>query len=703
VEQWGIYPHNELLKIIEQHQCRGSDVLTIESLKAIQPPKAISQQTGGGVSGASTAKRATKTPRYACAAPAALDSLPPDAFIDFADEDHESPFDHDDHVDFNIAATAGPLTAACYAETGRITDAQALVAAAATLAAASDKYIQQAYRRKRRSKRTQALAPITPATSSSPAATAADTKDEVSSDDDEARIAAASQEITQITPTAQRTNSEASTVTPPVQTVSGSTTTTASTVSATPAASADAAAATLTAEEKLLIAMEKRGCTAPATTQARRDLIREVHQRGHFGLKHIYAELFSRKIWWPAMREQIMEELQQCEPCIRYTVTRDGYHPARSPHAMMPGDAWYYDVMQLPAADGGFEYVLVGIDVCSSYTLLDILPAITADEIARRWQEHWATFGYPRQVGTDGASHFNNALTLALTSIHGIEHHFTTAYHPQSNGLVENAVKTAKHVIAKCMGACIEQWPLYLKQLQFYMNTKEKEKTGSTPFALMFGRSPNQFRDYQHDEELRWDSKEWQDHMEKVVSIIWPAVDLRSRQYKEEYIDQLNKQRTPLLQQALLPGTPVVIKDPQYLNVNAASKPATTPTYLPHIFTIVSREASGAYRLRQETGEMYPRSVPIEQLKVLRSRRKRIEPNDVYIIDKIVDRMGTTPATYKYRVRWRGFDEGQDTWEAESQFTDKKFVADFNRQLAETAKRAAEAATQPHTATTQKQ
>ena len=50
--------------------------------------------------------------------------------------------------------------------------------------------------------------------------------------------------------------------------------------------------------------------------------------------------------------------------------------------------------------------------------------------------------------------------------------------------------------------------------------------------------------------------------------------------------------------------------------------------------------------------------------------RRRREPAPVYEIDELVERRQLVPGgTIQYRVRWRGFDEHDDTWETEEQLT----------------------------------
>ena len=64
----------------------------------------------------------------------------------------------------------------------------------------------------------------------------------------------------------------------------------------------------------------------------------------------------------------------------------------------------------------------------------------------------------------------------------------TTAYHPQTDGLVENINRTLVAMIAKHAKTFGRNWDTYLSQLLFAYRTKPHESTGESPFFLLYGR-----------------------------------------------------------------------------------------------------------------------------------------------------------------------------------------------------------------------
>ena len=70
----------------------------------------------------------------------------------------------------------------------------------------------------------------------------------------------------------------------------------------------------------------------------------------------------------------------------------------------------------------------------------------------------------------------------------GIKKVNTTAYHPQTDGLVENFNKTLRAMTAKHAKKFGSQWDVYLHHLLFAYRTKPHESTGESPFYLLYGR-----------------------------------------------------------------------------------------------------------------------------------------------------------------------------------------------------------------------
>ena len=108
---------------------------------------------------------------------------------------------------------------------------------------------------------------------------------------------------------------------------------------------------------------EKRGCTIP-DEKRRNDLIKTVHDRGHFGVTAIFRDLtIKQKLWWPGMLNHISFIIKQCRPCQEYTIVKTGYHPSQSVKANKPGDHWMIDLIEMTESTDHMKYILTVVDV----------------------------------------------------------------------------------------------------------------------------------------------------------------------------------------------------------------------------------------------------------------------------------------------------------------------------------------------------
>ena len=95
--------------------------------------------------------------------------------------------------------------------------------------------------------------------------------------------------------------------------------------------------------------------------------------------------------------------------------------------------------------------------------------------------------GIPAVITTDQGSEFKNKLIDELTKTFNIDHHLTTACHPQANGLDERFNQTLTNTIVKYVESNQKNWDSHLVEVVFVYNTAVQESTKYTPFPAMFG------------------------------------------------------------------------------------------------------------------------------------------------------------------------------------------------------------------------
>ncbi|UYV73923.1 K02A2.6-like, partial [Cordylochernes scorpioides] len=82
-----------------------------------------------------------------------------------------------------------------------------------------------------------------------------------------------------------------------------------------------------------------------------------------------------------------------------------------------------------------------------------------------------------------------------INALCGIVHRFTTAYHPQTNGLTERFNKTLGDMLSMYTGVEQKDWDQVLPYVTFAYNTAKQEATGYTPFFLVHARKAETYID----------------------------------------------------------------------------------------------------------------------------------------------------------------------------------------------------------------
>jgi hypothetical protein len=437
------------------------------------------------------------------------------------------------------------------------------------------------------------------------------------------------------------------------------------------------------------------GMTIPTSEAEQKELIEKEHALGHFGITAISRSLVAKNIWWPRMKEMITEVVQNCHDCLSFTVTKTGYNPSGFIHANGPWEHVQIDTsVHLPTSTEGYTTLLVVIDVFTGFVLLRACYSSTAEEIAKELWSIFCTFGFPKILQSDNGHEFVNDLMRVLIKLSGIEHRFITPYNPRADGKVERAVGTSVLIIKKMVHGSITSWPLYVPFAQYALNIKIGSLTSSASFALMFGRAPNDWKDYTKDPPVTipYDYEEklskWKEHQDKMVSVLLPAINKRILSSKNQMVARLNKTRKALMPKSIPAGTQVYLIDPVKAN-------KWQPKYLGP-YTVVRRAHHGGYVLRDSTGDILDRHVTIDQLKVPSSKTRSSssfhdddhdESEVEYAVEVIRDHRGDNPGNYEFLVKWVGYPDTDNTWEPISNFRDKEVITKYFKSLATVAAR----------------
>ncbi len=134
--------------------------------------------------------------------------------------------------------------------------------------------------------------------------------------------------------------------------------------------------------------------------------------------------------------------------------------------------------------------------------------------------QFFARFGVARSLHTDQGRNFESRLFKEVCGLLGIEKTRTTAYRPQSDGLVKRANRTIECMLSLFTSRNQEDWDTWLPILLMAYRSIVQNSTGYTPNMLMLvkevdlpidliiGRPPNDERSYTEYVEALWESME---------------------------------------------------------------------------------------------------------------------------------------------------------------------------------------------------
>jgi transposase InsO family protein len=119
------------------------------------------------------------------------------------------------------------------------------------------------------------------------------------------------------------------------------------------------------------------------------------------------------------------------------------------------------------------------------------LRSISAFTVSRAFCDQWVfVYGAPRHVFTDNGTQLIAKFFLAVCRELGIGKVFTTAYHPQTNGLVERFNRTIVNSLRGSVSQYQNNWYEITSAIYFGYNCRIHSSLGLAPSELVLSRPP---------------------------------------------------------------------------------------------------------------------------------------------------------------------------------------------------------------------
>ena len=213
---------------------------------------------------------------------------------------------------------------------------------------------------------------------------------------------------------------------------------------------------------------------------------------GHMGAAKTLAKVRAR-FYWPGQKRDVEMWCKGCATCnSRKAPPGRARAPLETSIVQRPLQRVAMDILgPLPETPRGNRYILVIGDYFTKWKEAFPLRDTEAVTVARVFvNEFICRFGVPDSLHTDQGKNFEAKIIKEICALLDIKKTRTTAYHPQSDGLVERFNRTLLGMLSMMVKEDEQGWDLLLPTMLLAYRTSHHATTGVTPFELMFGRNP---------------------------------------------------------------------------------------------------------------------------------------------------------------------------------------------------------------------
>ena len=193
----------------------------------------------------------------------------------------------------------------------------------------------------------------------------------------------------------------------------------------------------LTLHDDLLL--RGRRIVVPQSLQA--ETLQKIHS-GHQGITQCSLRVTS-SVWWPGVKQQVEDVVHNCPECTKASQAQ------RQPmiSTPLPQYPWEKVATDLFEMDGKV-YLLV-VDYFSRYMEVQTLSTTTSASIIQALKAIYSRHGIPTTVISDNGPQYSSEAFRFFSQEYNFNHVMSSPHYPQSNGLAERMVRTAKALLSK--------------------------------------------------------------------------------------------------------------------------------------------------------------------------------------------------------------------------------------------------------------
>jgi RNase H-like domain found in reverse transcriptase/Integrase zinc binding domain len=230
----------------------------------------------------------------------------------------------------------------------------------------------------------------------------------------------------------------------------------------------------------------------PSDKELRQDILywhHDVPWCGHLGIQKS-IELVQRQFWWPGMVTDIKNYVQTCYKCQSDKPDRRRKRPPLT-FIEAPSSCWRtvgVDLIVDLTPSEPDKYNAIVVFCCHLSKMVRLIPThttlTTEGFVEIFFREIFPHYGMPTKIVSDRGPQWNSKFFRALCDRADIRLSLSTAYHPQTNGLVERTNEVVETALRHYVAPDQTDWNKKLPFVEFALNDMNRDASGVTPFRM---------------------------------------------------------------------------------------------------------------------------------------------------------------------------------------------------------------------------
>jgi hypothetical protein len=388
---------------------------------------------------------------------------------------------------------------------------------------------------------------------------------------------------------------------------------------------------------------------------------------------------------WRGMRKDVTNWISECAICQKIKYQRDPKWQEDMEHHLYsskPLDSLSIDTLGPLAEDqNGNSYVVVIVDNFSKFIGLYPAKNTTSEEFVRALLQWVGVFGIPHEIRTDGGSQFNSKLAADFKSLLRYDHLVVVAYRPQANGIAERRMaEVMKHLRALVIDTRIKEvWSQSLPLVQRIINYSIDGSIGTQPARVILGDLATE--DLVMDLPSDWKDRNVAAYLVKLRETQATLIRATHNFLKENQRKRRRANRVGSVDVAQFhEGQFVLLEYPNRppnklaglyrgpLVITSIDRPD-----LIRVKDLITNRESLVHTSRLRVFR-HPKEMTLAEATALAA----VDLDEFYV-EGIVQHEGSgnNPKKWKYKVRWLGYEEGDDTWLPYSSVKNLKALDDY--------------------------